>query len=158
MREIALAAVGKAKRVVDLFCGAGAFTFALARKAEVVAVDSDAALVAALTTAARHAPGLKPIKAMVRDLFAEPLSRRELDAFDAVLLDPPRPGAKGQAEAIARSKVPVVVAISCNPATLARDARILVDGGYVIEKVVPIDQFVFTAHVEAVAIFRRAKR
>ena len=78
--------------------------------------------------------------------------------FDAAVFDPPRGGARAQAEAIARSKVPVVVAISCNPATLARDARILVDGGYLIERVVPIDQFVFAAHVEAVAVLRRGQR
>lgn len=158
MRAIVVDAVGRAKRVADLFAGAGAFSFALARRAEVLAVDSDAALIGALAHAARHTPGLKPIKTLVRDLFREPLSRRELDAFEAVVIDPPRAGAKTQSEAIARSKVPVIVAVSCNPATLARDLRVLVDGGYEIERVVPVDQFVFAAHVEAVAVLRRAKR
>lgn len=158
MREITVAAVGKAKRVADLFCGAGAFTFALARKAHVTAADSDKALIGALTAAAKQATGLRPISPLVRDLMAEPLSRRELDAYDAVVLDPPRAGAKAQAEAIAKSKVPVVIAISCNPATLARDARIIVDDGYEIERLVAIDQFVFAAHVEAVAVLRKGKR
>lgn len=158
MRAISVEAIGRAKRVADLFAGAGAFSFALARRAEVLAVDSDASLIGALGNAARHAPGLKPIKTLVRDLFREPLSRRELDAFDAVLIDPPRSGAKAQSEAIARSKVPVVVAVSCNPATLARDLRVLVDGGYEVERVVPVDQFVFAAHVEAVAVLRRPKK
>jgi 23S rRNA (uracil1939-C5)-methyltransferase len=155
MREITLGAVGKARRVADLFCGAGTFTFALARKADVLAVDGDAVLIGALTQAARHTSGLRPVTARVRDLFREPLSRKELDGFDAVVIDPPRAGAKAQTEAIARSKIGVVVAVSCNPATLARDARILVDGGYAIERVMPIDQFVFAAHVEAVAVLRK---
>lgn len=157
MRDLAVAAVGRARRVADLFCGAGAFTFALARAAQVTAVDSDKALLLELAAAAKRTTGLKPITTLKRDLVREPLSRKELDAFDAVVFDPPRAGAKAQAEALTRSKVPVVVAISCNPATLARDARILVDGGYAIERVVPIDQFAFAAHVEAVTVLRKGK-
>jgi 23S rRNA (uracil1939-C5)-methyltransferase len=91
----------------------------------------------------------------VRDLFREPMSARELDPFDCVVLDPPRAGAQEQAERIANSKVPVVIAVSCAPATLARDARILIDGGYTMGPVTPVDQFLFTPHVEAVAVFRR---
>lgn len=158
MRDLAVAATGKAKRIADLFCGAGAFTFALARTAHVTAADNDKALLDELSSAAKRASGLKPIKVLQRDLLREPLSRKELDAFDAVVLDPPRAGAAAQAEAIAKSGVPVVVAISCNPATMARDVRIMVDGGYWIERVVPIDQFVYAAHVEAVAILRKGKR
>ncbi len=155
LRELVIAAVGKAKRIADLYCGIGTFTFPLARRAEVLALDGDAKAIAALSHAAKHAQGLRKIEARVRDLGHEPLSRTELAAFDAVVLDPPRAGAAEQAVALARSKVPVVVAVSCNPATLARDARTLVDGGYKLERVTPVDQFVWTPHVEAVAVFRR---
>ncbi|MDX2288993.1 MAG: methyltransferase [Hyphomicrobiaceae bacterium] len=146
----------KAKRAVDLFCGMGAFTFGLAAKVVVEAFDSDTAALAALDQAARHAQGLKAITARRRDLFAEPLSRRELDGADLVVFDPPRAGAREQALMLAKAQVPVVVAVSCSPATLARDARILVDGGYQIATVQPIDQFVFAPHVEVVAVFTKA--
>lgn len=148
-------ATRKAKRIADLFSGAGTFTFLLARRARISAYDGDRPAIEALAVAAKGAMGTKPIEARVRDLFAEPLSRTELDGFDAVVFDPPRAGAKAQAEMLARSKVPVVCAVSCNPATLARDCRILVDGGYRIERVVPVDQFVWSPHVEAVAVLRR---
>jgi 23S rRNA (uracil1939-C5)-methyltransferase len=150
-----MAAVGTAKRVADLFCGVGTFTFDLARRARVLALDRDAAAIAALAASARHARGSKPMEAKVRDLFRTPLSAKELEGFDAVVLDPPRAGAAGQAQQLACSRVPTVVAVSCDPGTLARDARLLVDGGYAIESVSPIDQFLFSAHVEAVAVFRR---
>lgn len=149
------AALGKAKRIADLFCGLGTFTYGLARRARVLACDGDMAAIEALKVAARATPGLKPIEARVRDLLREPLSRTELTDIDAVVLDPPRAGAKAQAEALARAKVPVIGYVSCNPATLARDCRILVDGGYAIERVIPIDQFLWSAHVEAVAVLRR---
>jgi 23S rRNA (uracil1939-C5)-methyltransferase len=151
-----LDATGRAKRVADLFCGVGTFTFPLARKARVLAVDDDKAAIAALSAAARRAQGLKPIETKVRDLFRMALSAKELEGFDAVVFDPARSGAEDQAAQLARSKVPVVVAVSCNPATLARDARILLDGGYRLRDVTPIDQFLFAAHVEAVAVFARA--
>ena len=158
MRELVAAALGRPKRVADLFCGVGTFTFALAHHARVLALDSDAEAVAALTGAARHAQGLKPIEAKVRDLFREPLSARELEPFDAVVLDPPRAGAQRQAQELARSKVGTVIAVSCDPGTLARDATILAGGGYAVESVTPIDQFVYSAHVEAVAVLRRTVR
>jgi 23S rRNA (uracil1939-C5)-methyltransferase len=145
----------KAKRVADLFCGLGAFAFPLARRAEVLAVDGDGAAMAALAAAARRTQGIKRIETRVRDLFREPLGRTELAGFDAVVLDPPRAGAAAQAARLAAAKVPIVVAVSCNPATLARDARLLVDGGYRLTSVTPIDQFRYSAHVEAVAVFRR---
>jgi 23S rRNA (uracil1939-C5)-methyltransferase len=94
----------------------------------------------------------------VRDLFREPLSARELDPFDAVVLDPPRAGARAQSEALASSKVPTVVMVSCNPATLARDVRVLVDGGYTVERVTPIDQFLYSAELEAVAVLKRPRK
>ncbi|MGH6814379.1 MAG: class I SAM-dependent RNA methyltransferase [Hyphomicrobiaceae bacterium] len=150
-----MSAVGKARRVADLFCGLGTFTFPLAAGARVLAADSEPRALAALATAARRTQGLKPIETRLRDLLREPLSPNELAAFDAVVFDPPHGGAKAQAERLARSRVPLVVAISCNPATLARDARILIDGGYDLQRVRPIDQFLFSAETEAVAVFRR---
>ncbi|CAA2141909.1 class I SAM-dependent RNA methyltransferase [Hyphomicrobium sp. ghe19] len=148
-------AVGKAKSVADLFSGLGAFTFPLAARSRVSAFDGDKVAISALTSAAKKAFGLKPITATVRDLFREPLSPLELNEHDAVVFDPPRAGAEAQSQRLTKSKVKTVVAVSCNPATLARDARHLVDGGYKIESVTPIDQFLYSAHVEVVAIFRR---
>ena len=153
--ELVLAGIGKAKRVADLFCGIGTLTFPLARKAEVLAVDDDKAALAAMADAQRTAQGIKPVTAKRRDLFREPLSPMELAGLDAVVLDPPRAGAKEQCEAIARSKVKRVVAVSCNPATLARDVRILMDAGFTPGTVTPIDQFLFSPHVEAVVILTR---
>lgn len=156
MAELCVAALPKsAKKVADLFSGVGTLTLPVARRASVTAYDSDKRAIAALDSAVRHAQGLKPVTAMVRDLFREPLSARELADFDAAVLDPPRAGAAAQAERLAKSKVPVVIAVSCNPATLARDARMLVDGGYRMGPVTPIDQFLYSAHVEAVVVFRR---
>ena len=149
------AATAKARRTADLYCGVGTLTFHLARGAAVAAYDSDAAALKALRAGARHAKGLKPIEAKVRDLMREPLSARELDGFDAVVFDPPRAGAMAQASALARSRVPIIVAVSCYPGTLARDLRILIDGGYQLQRVVPIDQFLFSSHVEAVAYLSR---
>jgi 23S rRNA (uracil1939-C5)-methyltransferase len=156
MAQLAVAAFKKrARQAADLFCGVGAFSFALAAKAKVLAIDSDEAALAALEEARRHAQGVRAIATRRRDLFLEPLSRKELEVFDLVLFDPPRAGAKAQAEMLARSRVPTIVAISCNPATLARDLRILIDGGYRLERATPIDQFLFTHHVEVVAVLRR---
>jgi len=152
-----LSHIGKAKRVADLFAGLGTLSLALATRARVLAVDSDASLLGALGKAAAGAQGLKPIETLRRDLFRDPLSPRELDGHDAVVLDPPRAGAAAQCEALARSKVRRVVMVSCNPATLARDARTLVDGGYTLESATPIDQFLFTAHLEVVAVFTRRR-
>ncbi len=148
-------ALSGAKRVADLFCGLGTFTFPLATKANVLAVDGDRQAIAALESAAKRTPGLKPIEAKGRDLFREPLSVRELERIDAVVFDPPRAGAAAQAAVLAQSRVGTIAAVSCNPATLARDARILIDGGYALERVTPIDQFLYSPHIEAVAVFRR---
>jgi 23S rRNA (uracil1939-C5)-methyltransferase len=143
--------MGHAKRVADLFAGIGTFTFALAGGAEVDAFEQDEEAIAALAGAARTTPKLKPVRTFSRDLFRAPLSPRELARYDAVVLDPPRSGAKAQAEALAASQVPKVVMVSCNPGTCARDLRILVDGGYRITRVVPVDQFLFSPHIELVA-------
>ena len=146
---------GRAKQIADLFCGVGPFALRLAEKSRVSAFDSDAGAITALQKAAASTPGLKPVKAETRDLFRRPLVIEELRDFDVVVFDPPRQGAQAQAERLAASKVPVVIAVSCNPATFARDARILIDGGYGIEGVTPVDQFRHTPHVELVARFTR---
>jgi 23S rRNA (uracil1939-C5)-methyltransferase len=155
LADAALAHVGAAAPVADLFAGIGTFTLRLAKRAPVTAVDSETELLQALDAAARRTSGLKPITARKRDLFHNPLAPAELKPFGAVIFDPPATGAKVQAEALAASSVAKIVAISCNPATLARDARILIDGGYRLTRVLPVDQFLFSADVEAVATFEK---
>ena len=144
-----------AKHIADLFCGVGPFALRLATRARITAFDSDSGAAAALQKAATSTSGLKPIKAEARDLFRRPPMPQELRDFDAVVFDPPRQGAQAQVQQLAASKIPVVVAVSCNPATFARDARILIDGGYRIEGVTPVDQFRHTPHVELVARFKK---
>lgn len=146
---------GRAKHIADLFCGVGPFALRLAGKARIDAFDSDAGATSALQKAATATTGLKPVKAEARDLFRRPLMPPELRDYDAVVFDPPRQGAQAQSEKLAASKVPVVIAVSCNPATFARDARLLVDGGYRLDAVTPVDQFRHTPHVELVARFSR---
>ncbi|HXI08878.1 MAG: class I SAM-dependent RNA methyltransferase [Bradyrhizobium sp.] len=146
----------RAKNGADLFCGVGPFALRLATKSRVAAFDSDAGSVAALQKAAMSTPGLKPVKAEARDLFRRPLVPQELRDYDTVVLDPPRQGAQAQVTQLAASKVPVVVAVSCNVTTFARDAKILIEGGYRIEGVTPVDQFRHTPHVELVARFSKA--
>jgi 23S rRNA (uracil1939-C5)-methyltransferase len=157
--EAALAALviehcGTSKSVADLFAGVGPFALRLAERAKVMAADNDADAVAALTEAAKT-PRLKPIVAERRDLYQRPFLARELARLDAVVFDPPRQGAERQARELAASAAPIVVAVSCNPATFARDARILVDGGYRLTRVTPVDQFLYSAHVELVALFEK---
>jgi 23S rRNA (uracil1939-C5)-methyltransferase len=141
--------------VADLFCGVGPFGLRLAERARVTEADNDADAILALRRAAAGAKGLKPFAAQVRDLFRSPLVPTELKQFDAVVFDPPRQGAEAQARELAASIVPVVVAVSCNPTTFARDARILVGGGYRLARVTPVDQFLYSAHVEVVACFKK---
>jgi 23S rRNA (uracil1939-C5)-methyltransferase len=155
LAELVAAHCARARHIADLFCGVGPFALRLAAKARVSAFDNDTAAIAALQKAAMSTPGLKPIKAAVRDLFRRPLMPQELRDYDAVVFDPPRQGAQAQAKQLAASKIPVVVAVSCNAATFARDARSLIDGGYSIEGVTPVDQFRHTPHVELVARFMR---
>jgi 23S rRNA (uracil1939-C5)-methyltransferase len=152
MAALMLGHLTGAKRVADLFSGAGSFALRLARKASVHAVESDAPSVAALDRAWRAANGLKQVTSEKRDLFRRPLLVRELAAYDGLVFDPPRAGAEDQARQIARTQIPRVAAVSCNPGTLARDLRILVDGGYRIASVTPLDQFLWSPHVEAVAL------
>jgi 23S rRNA (uracil1939-C5)-methyltransferase len=155
LADFILAQTSQARRVADLFAGVGPFALRLAERATVVAADGDEAAVAALSRAAQATPGLKPVTAERRDLFRRPFLARELERFDAVVLDPPRQGAEAQARELAGSAVPLLIAVSCNPTTFARDARILVDGGYRLAAVVPIDQFRYSAHVEIAARLER---
>jgi len=154
LAKLVLDHCGAAKSVGDLFAGVGPFALRLAESAKVMAADQDAPAIAALRDAAKT-PRLKPIAAERRDLFARPFVAKELARLDAVVFDPPRQGAEMQARELAASPVPIVVAVSCNPLTLARDARILVDGGYRLTRVTPVDQFLYSAHVELVARFER---
>jgi 23S rRNA (uracil1939-C5)-methyltransferase len=158
LAQLAKAHAGDAKAVADLFCGLGPFALRLAERARVSAFDSDMAAIAALDQAARSTSGLKPVEARTRDLFRRPLVPHELERFDAVLFDPPRQGAEAQARELARSAVPAVIAVSCNPATFARDAHLLSEGGYRLTHVTPVDQFRHSAHVEIVARFERPQR
>ncbi len=155
LAALAAAHCGKAKRIVDLFCGVGPFALRLAAKARVAAFDSDAGAIDALRKAAASTHGLKPITAEARDLFRRPLVAQELRDVDVVVFDPPRQGAEDQSRQLAASRVPVIVAVSCNASTFARDARILTAGGYRIGTVTPVDQFRHTPHVELVARFTR---
>jgi 23S rRNA (uracil1939-C5)-methyltransferase len=148
---------GTAKRIVDLFCGIGPFALRLAAKARVSAFDSDDGAIASLQKATASAHGLKPVTATARDLFRRPLVPQELRDVDAAVFDPPRQGAEAQSKQLAASKTPVIVAVSCNVTTFARDARILIDGGYRLEVVTPVDQFCHTPHVELVAKFIRPR-
>ena len=155
MVQRAVEAVQGAKKIADLFCGAGAFTFPLAAVAPVLAADASAAGIAALKAGMGSARGLKPITAEARDLFRRPLAPYDLRGCDAVVMDPPRAGAIEQTRQLPGTKAAVVVGVSCNPVTFARDARILMDGGFRLERVTPVDQFLWSAHVELVGIFRR---
>ena len=152
------AAVGGAKRVADLFCGLGAFALRLSAHARVCAYDNDAEAITALTEAARATVGMRLAIAEARDLFRKPLDAKELSEFDAVVFDPPRAGAAAQAEQLVKSSVDKIVAVSCDAHSFARDAGILVAGGYALGEVTPIDQFRFSPHVELVATFSRMTR
>lgn len=161
LRTEILQATAGAGKIVDLFCGAGTFSLPLAarikaeggRKSGVAAFDGDREATAALAQAGARAQ--LPLTAQARDLFRDPLSAAELRAFDAAVFDPPRAGAAAQAAELARSGVPVVAAASCNPTSFVRDARTLVDGGYALTRVVPVDQFLWSAHLELVAVFEK---
>ncbi len=148
-------ALGTPRRVLDLFAGAGTFALPLAETSEVHAVEVEAEALEALDAAWRHTPGLKRIETETRDLFRRPLLEREFSRFDAVVFDPPRVGARAQTEELATAGIGRISAVSCNPATFARDARALVDGGYRLDWVLPVDQFRWSPHVELAAAFSR---
>ncbi len=145
--------LGGARRVVDLFAGCGTFTFPLARRASVHAVEGAPGMVAALQHAARHAQGLRPITAAARDLFRNPLEGPELAGLDGAVIDPPRAGAAAQIAALAQAQVPRIAHVSCSPTSFARDAARLVAAGYAMGPVHVVDQFRWSAHVELVAGF-----
>jgi 23S rRNA (uracil1939-C5)-methyltransferase len=155
MAELVVSHVGKSKRIADLFAGSGTFSLRLARVGRVHAVETEDKALAALDHAARNTQGLKPVTIERRDLFRRPLMTAELKHYDAVVFDPPRAGAEFQCKELARSTVKKIVAVSCNPLTLARDLAILIEGGYRITKVTPIDQFLWTSHVEVVVALEK---
>ncbi|WP_062011284.1 class I SAM-dependent RNA methyltransferase [Aureimonas sp. AU4] len=155
MAKLVVSHFKPARAVADLFSGVGTFSLRLARDHAVHAVESEASALAAIDRAQRMPQGLKAITTERRDLFRRPLTVKELNRFGGVAFDPPRAGAEAVSRELARSEVPLVAAVSCNPTTLARDARLLIDGGYRLRRVVPIDQFLWTHHVEVVALFER---
>jgi 23S rRNA (uracil1939-C5)-methyltransferase len=140
-------------RVADLFAGCGTFALPLAESVEVQAAESDPAATAALLEGWRRAPGLRAVAAETRDLFRRPLAGAELRGLDAAVIDPPRAGAAAQTAALAAARVPLVVALSCNPVTFARDAQTLVAAGYRLDWVAVVDQFRWSPHVELAARF-----
>jgi 23S rRNA (uracil1939-C5)-methyltransferase len=148
-------AVGDARRIVDLFAGVGTFALPLSERAEVHALESDAAMVDAMEKGWRQADGLRRLTAEARDLFRRPLEPDEFKGFDAVVIDPPRAGAEAQIATLAKSGVPVIASVSCNPITFARDAKVLVQAGYRMAAVQVVDQFRWSSHVELVARFVR---
>jgi 23S rRNA (uracil1939-C5)-methyltransferase len=148
-------AVGLARRIVDLFAGAGTFALPLSARAEVHAVEGDAAMVAALERGWREAGGLRRLTAEARDLFRRPLLPDELSRFDAAVIDPPRAGAEAQTTELARSAIARIAYVSCNPVSFARDARILVSAGFRLEALRVVDQFRWSPHIELAAAFVR---
>jgi 23S rRNA (uracil1939-C5)-methyltransferase len=154
LARLVLESVGNAKRVADLFCGLGTFALRLAENAQVLAIDSDEDAIAALKKA-KGAPGLRPVDTLVRDLFRSPLTAGEIVPCKVVVLDPPRQGAEAQARELGHSGANRVIYVSCNPESFARDAAILVGAGFKLTRVVPVDQFRYSAHVELVGTFER---
>lgn len=155
LTRFAREAIGSARRVIDLFSGCGTFSLPFATDAEVHAVESDAAMLAALDAGWRGADGLHRVTTERRDLFRRPVLAMELDRFDAISLDPPRAGAEAQTREIARSSVGCVSYVSCDPATFARDAAVLVAAGFALDRLLPVDQFRWSGHVELAAAFSR---
>jgi 23S rRNA (uracil1939-C5)-methyltransferase len=151
-----LDALGTHQRVADLFSGLGTLTFPVARSAQVHAVDGDREAIAALAAAARRPEFAGRVTWSERNLAHDPLTPVELARFDAVIFDPPRSGARAQSEAVGESVIKNAVAVSCNPSTFARDARILIERGFALDWVQPIDQFVWSSRIELVARFSRA--
>jgi 23S rRNA (uracil1939-C5)-methyltransferase len=153
MARRVIATVGNAGRLADLYCGVGTFALRLAETAEVWAFDTHQPALDALAAARRATPHLQAVVAETRDLGRRPLLAADLSRFDALVIDPPRVGAEAQAQQIAQSEVPVVVAVSCNATTFARDAAILTAGGYALKSVAVLDQFRFSPHVEIIGHF-----
>src|SRR5579864_5010381 len=155
MAAFVVEALAGAHRVVDLYCGVGAFALRLAEHASVRAFDISAPAIRALSVARSSAPGLKDVAAETRDLVRRPVLATELKWADAAVIDPPRAGAAEQHRELTRSSVGRIASVSCNPATFARDARILTEAGFTLRRVLPVDQFLWSAHVELVGVFER---
>jgi 23S rRNA (uracil1939-C5)-methyltransferase len=148
-------AVGQARKIVDLFSGCGTFALPLARQAQIHAVDADGPMLKALAVAARRTSGLKPVTTESRDLFKRPLTLGELDRLDAAVLDPPRTGALAQVNNLSSSRIERIAYVSCDAASFARDARVLIDGGFRMVWLMGVDQFLWSAHIELAAAFSR---
>ncbi len=148
-------ALAKSKKTADLFCGCGTFSFPMAEKARVHAVELETPMLDALAAAAKATPGLKPVTTEKRNLFKRPLSDFELNAYDGVALDPPRAGALEQIKMLAKSKLSRVAYVSCDAETFARDARVLIEGGVSLTRLMPVDQFLWSSHIELAAGFVR---
>jgi 23S rRNA (uracil1939-C5)-methyltransferase len=144
-----------AARIADLFCGVGTFTFRLAEIAPVYAVDVALEAIRALSSALAGAPGLHGVTPEARDLVRRPVLAEELKKTDVAVFDPPRAGAVEQTAELARSAVARVIGVSCNPGTFARDARTLIDAGFSLDRVLPVDQFLWSPHIELVGVFSR---
>jgi 23S rRNA (uracil1939-C5)-methyltransferase len=155
LQSLVMEALKGAKNIADLFAGCGTFALVLAERARVHAVELEGEMLDALSAAARATSGLKPVTMEKRDLFKQPLTPLELNAFDAILLDPPRIGASAQVKTISQSHVKRVAYVSCNAASFARDARVLTEGGFRMGPVTPIDQFLWSEHIELFAVFER---
>jgi 23S rRNA (uracil1939-C5)-methyltransferase len=158
LRACVTEAVGSAGRILDLFAGCGTFALPLARNAAVHAIEALPAMLKALDQGWRRADTLKPVTTQARDLFRNPVLPEDLKTYDAIVIDPPRAGAEAQMAALAQSDVPVIAAVSCNPATFARDAKLLIAGGYRLDWVQVVDQFRWSTHVELVARFVKPPR
>ena len=155
MADFVVTQAAGAARIADLYCGVGTFTFRLAEIAPVIAADFAAPAIRALTAALATAPGLKGVTAEARDLVRRPVLAEEMKKIDLVVIDPPRAGAIEQTAEIARSNVSRVIGVSCNAGTFARDARTLVDSGFRLERILPVDQFLWSPHMELVGVFSR---
>ena len=155
MVKLVQEATGGVRKVVDLFAGSGTFSLPLATTAMVHAVESEGEALAALDKAAKRATGLRPVTVEKRDLFRRPLMKDELNRFDAAVIDPPRAGAEAQSRQLAASSVKRIAMVSCNAGTFARDLRILLDGGYRAMRIAPVDQFLWSPHIEIVAALSR---
>ena len=149
-------ALAGARRIADLYCGVGAFALRLAETAAVSAWDISGPAVRALAAAQGQTAGLKAVVGEARDLVRRPVLAAELRRVEAAVIDPPRAGAAEQHRELAASSVARVAGVSCNPATFARDARILTDAGFTLQRVLPVDQFLWSPHVELVGLFARS--
>jgi 23S rRNA (uracil1939-C5)-methyltransferase len=147
----------KVKCAADLFAGCGAFALRMAELCKVHAVESNEAALDTLQNAANRTQGLKPVTIEKRDLFRRPLLPLELDTYDAVILDPPRQGAQAQTAELCKSKMKLIIYVSCHPGTFARDAKRLIEAGYALAELTLIDQFLWSEHIELIAIFTRPR-